>query len=202
MGIEMYEKEMVMKGYNVIANDYYTHRDLNKFNGELEKFSNLIPEGGKVLDVGCGAGIPTARYLVKKGLKVTGIDISEKMLKMAKKNVPKAEFFKKDMIQLDFDDNIFDGIISVYALFHVPKQEHFKIFQNFYRILKPAGILLINTGISESEGVSSFFGVPMFWSNNKPEKTLESIKKSGFSIIFDEVLQRGGEFQYWIFAKK
>ena len=34
----MYEKEMVMKGYNVIANDYYTHRDLNKFNGELEKF--------------------------------------------------------------------------------------------------------------------------------------------------------------------
>ena len=198
----MYEKEMVMKGYNVIANDYYTHRDLNKFNGELEKFSSLIPEGGRVLDVGCGAGIPTARYLVKKGLKVTGIDISDKMLQMARKNVPEAEFLKKDMMLLDFDGNKFDGIISVYSLFHVPKQEHFKIFQNFYRILKPAGILLINTGISESEGVSSFFGVPMFWSNNKPEKTLESVKNSGFSIIFDGVLQRGGEFQYWIMAKK
>ena len=198
----MYEKEMVMKGYNIIADDYYTHRDLNKFNGELEQFSNLLPEGGKVLDVGCGAGIPTAKYLVKKGLKVTGIDISEKMLQMALENVPEAEFLKKDMMYLDFDDEQFDGIISVYALFHVPKQEHFKIFQSFYRILKPGGILLINTGISESEGVSSFFGVPMFWSNNKPEKTLEYVIESGFLIIFDGMLQRGGEYQYWIIAKK
>jgi len=198
----MYEKEMVMKGYNTIANDYYTHRDLNKFNSELDEFTNLVPKGGKVLDVGCGAGIPTAKYLVNKGLKLTGIDISETMLKMARKNVPDAEFIQKDMTQLDFDDNTFDGIISVYALFHVPKQEHKQIFQNFFRILKSGGILLINTGISESEGISSFFGVPMFWSNNNPEKTLKFINESGFSILFEGVLQRGGEYQYWIIARK
>jgi len=128
----MYEKEMVMKGYNTIANDYYTHRDLNKFNSELDEFTNLVPKGGKVLDVGCGAGIPTAKYLVNKGLKLTGIDISETMLKMARKNVPDAEFIQKDMTQLDFDDNTFDGIISVYALFHVPKQEHKKICKIFF----------------------------------------------------------------------
>lgn len=198
----MYEKEMVIKGYNIIANDYYTHRNLNKFNGELDEFANLVPKGGKVLDVGCGAGIPTAKYLVKKGLEVTGIDISETMLKMARKNVPEADFMNKDMTELDFDDNMFDGIISVYALFHVPKQEHKQVFQNFYRILKSGGILLINTGISESEGVSSFFGVPMFWSNNSPEKTMKEVKDSGFSIILDGILQRGGEYQYWIIAKK
>ena len=200
--MKMYEKEMVMKGYNTIANDYYTHRDLNKFNSELDEFTNLVPKGGKVLDVGCGAGIPTAKYLVNKGLKLTGIDISETMLKMARKNVPDAEFIQKDMTQLDFDDNTFDGIISVYALFHVPKQEHKQIFQNFFRILKSGGILLINTGISESEGISSFFGVPMFWSNNNPEKTLKFINESGFSILFEGVLQRGGEYQYWIIARK
>jgi len=193
---------MVMQGYNAIANDYYTHRDLNKFNGELEEFSSLLPKGGKVLDVGCGAGIPTAKFLVKKGLKVTGIDISEKMLQMARKNVPQAEFINKDMMKLNFNDSTFDGIISVYTLFHVPKQEHGEIFQNFYRILKPGGIMLINTGISESEGISSFFGVPMFWSNNNPKKTLENVKEANFSILFEGVLQRGGEYQYWIIAKK
>ena len=198
----MNEKQMVMNGYNTIANDYYTHRDLNKFNGELEEFSKLLPKDAKVLDVGCGAGIPTAKFLVKKGLKVTGIDISETMLKMARKNVPEAEFINKDMTQLDFNENTFDGIISVYALFHVPKQEHHLIFQNFYRILKLGGILLINTGISESEGVSNFFGVPMFWSNNNPDVTLEYVRGSGFSILFEGVLKRGGEYQYWIIAKK
>jgi ubiquinone/menaquinone biosynthesis C-methylase UbiE len=200
--MKMYEKQMVIKGYNTIAKDYYTHRDLNKFNGELDEFANLVPKGGKILDVGCGAGIPTAKYLVNKGLKVTGIDISETMLKMARKNVPDAEFIHKDMIELDFEDNTFDGIISVYALFHVPKQEHKQIFQNFYRILKPGGKMLINTGISESEGVSSFFGVPMFWSNNNPDKTLKFVTESGFSILFEGILQRGGEYQYWIIAKK
>jgi len=133
---------------------------------------------------------------------VTGIDISDTMLEMARKNVPEAEFINKDMNNLDFNKNSFDGIISVYALFHVPKNNHPNIFKQFFKILKPGGILLFNTGTSESEGVSKFFGEPMFWSNYDPKKTLEIVKSVGFSILFEGVLVRGGEFQYWIFAKK
>ncbi|MGB5912046.1 MAG: class I SAM-dependent methyltransferase [Promethearchaeia archaeon] len=188
--------------YNKIAASYYSHRDLNKFNGELDKFIDLLSENGRVLDVGCGAGIPTGKYLVSRGLKVTGIDISDTMLEMARKNVPEADFINKDMNNLDFKKNSFDGIISVYALFHVPKNNHPNIFKQFFKILKPDGILLINTGTSESEGVSKFFGEPMFWSNYDPKKTLEIVKSVGFSILFEGVLVRGGEFQYWIFAKK
>ncbi|MFX1588174.1 MAG: class I SAM-dependent methyltransferase [Promethearchaeota archaeon] len=198
----MFETDMVKKSYNKIAASYYSHRDLNKFNGELDKFIELLPRNGHVLDVGCGAGIPTGKYLVSRGLKVTGIDISDTMLEMARKNVPEADFINKDMNNLDFNENSFDGIISVYALFHVPKNNHPNIFEQFFKILKPGGILLINTGTSESEGVSEFFGEPMFWSNYDPKKTLEIVKSIGFSILFEGVLVRGGEFQYWIFAKK
>ena len=193
---------LVRKGYNKIAKAYYSHRDLNKFNNELEKLVSLLPKDAHVLDLGCGAGIPTAKFLVKNGIRVTGIDLSDNMLGMARENVPDAKFIKMDINEIKFKENTFDGIISVYTLFHIPKQNHFLIFKKIFEILKPGGILLINTGVSESEGMSNFFGVPMFWSNYNPKTTLDLIKKAGFSIISEDILQRGREYQYWVYGKK
>ena len=193
---------LIEQGYNKIAEDYYTHRDLNKFNSELETFSSLLPENASILDAGCGAGIPVAKFLDKKGFKIIGIDLSEKMLSLARNNVPNATFYKMDINEITFNENTFDGIISVYTLFHIPREKHQKIFNKFYEILKPDGTLMINIGIAESEGKSIFFGVPMFWSNFKPKTTLDLVKKAGFSIIFEGVLERGGELQYWIYGKK
>ena len=180
--------KLVEQGYNKIAKDYYSHRNLDKFNNELEEFASLLSDNAHVLDVGCGAGIPTAKFL-------TGIDLSDTMLSLARENVPSAEFIKMDMNELEFNKNTFDGIVSVYALFHVPKEKHSEIFKKFFKILKPDGILLINTGVSESEGTSNFFGIPMFWSNFSPKTTLDLVKKAGFSIISEAVLERGGEYQ-------
>ncbi len=196
------EKEMVRKGYNKIAEMYYAHRDLTKFNSELKRFSELLPEDAHVLDVGCGAGVPTAQYLTNNSIKVTGIDISDTMLELARENVPHATFRKMDAYELDFPPESFDGLISVYTLFHIQRKHHAKILHNFYEVLRPRGILMINSGVSESEGTSDFFGVPMFWSNFTPDTLLKLAKDTGFSIIFEGVLQRGGEYQYWIFARK
>ena len=93
---------LVEQGYNKISKAYYTHRDLNKFNSELEQFVSLLPKEAHVLDVGCGAGIPTANFLIKRGIKVTGIDLSDSMLSMARENVPDAEFIKMDINKINF----------------------------------------------------------------------------------------------------
>ena len=69
-------------------------------------------------------------------------------------------------------------------------------------MLKDNGILVLNTGTYESEGMSEFFGEPMLWSTNNPKKTLAFVKEMGFDIIFEGILKLGGERQYWIFAKK
>lgn len=195
--------DIVENGYDEIAEAYYTHRDLEKFNSELDKFSKLVPKNAHVLDAGCGAGIPTSKYLTNKGLKVTGIDISTTMINLAKNNVPEGDFLKMDINDITFPNETFDGVISVYTLFHIPRKNHLQIFKKFYEILKPGGVLLINSGAgSGSEGMSDFFGVPMFWSNWSTEKTLELVKQAGFSILFEGVLVRGGELQYWVYGKK
>ena len=100
--------ELVEKGYNKIAEAYYAHRDLNKFNSELDRLISLIPKGAHILDVGCGVGIPTSKYLIERGFKVTGIDISETMLNLAQKNVPNGKFIKMDMNEIKFEENTFD----------------------------------------------------------------------------------------------
>ena len=124
------------------------------------------------------------------------------MIELAKENVPEARFFQKNILTLDFRDESFDGIISVYTLWHIPRVNHPAIIQNFYRMLRKDGILVLNTGVYESEGMSNFFGEPMLWSTDNPEKTLAFVKGLQFEIIFEGVLKLGGERQYWIFAKK
>ncbi len=176
----------------------------NKFNDLLARFVSFLPKGAKILDAGVGSGIPTSRFLIDNSMNVVGVDISDTMLKMASRNVPEAELHKIDISKLDyiFENETFDGIISVFTLFHIPRKIHGYIFKIFASLLKKNGILMINTGTTESDGFSDFFGNPMYWSNYRPEKTLELVKNTGLHVIFEDSLIRGGEKQYWICAQK
>lgn len=192
----------IEESYDKMGERYHNYRDNEKFKVELEKFIELLPSSGEVLDAGCGVGQPVSQFLVKRGFNVTGVDISSRMVELAKRNVPEGAFFQKNILTLDFTNEAFDGIICVYTLWHIPRADHAFIIKNFHRMLKDNGILVINTGVRESEGMSEFFGEPMLWSNNSTQKTLALVKEVGFEIIFEGVLNLGGETQYWIFAKK
>jgi len=199
----MKKEEIVRKGYNEIAPHFSVFRSQFSNEQELDFLCSLLPEKAKILDVGCGNGIPVVRYLIRKGYSVTGVDISEKMLELARTNVPEAEYYKYDMNDLDFEDSSFHGITALYSIFHVPKEKHFRIFQNFYRMLKPGGVAFFCVGHQEGDDLSTFLGdIEMFWSNNQPEKTIELVKAAGFNVIFEEVLDRGDELQFWVFAQK
>lgn len=197
----MKKEKIVEEGYNKIVKEYQANRNVFKHKKEIEKFISLLPKNAKVLDVGCGAGVPVAKTLVDSGLDVVGIDLSESMLKLAKKNVPKAKFYKKDMTKLDFEDNSFDGLTAFYSVIHVPREKHSSIFQNLHKTLKPNGIMLVSMGSEEWEGTEEFHGAKMFWSHYNPEKSLQIIKEAGFGIIFDKHIVSGGEKHYWILAK-
>ena len=196
------ERDSINKdGYNRISQKYHDERNIFNNEKELDYFIELLPKSGKILDAGCGSGYGV-RYLVEKGYSVIGVDISVNMLEIAKKNVPEAEFIEADMTKLTFSDNSFVGIISLYAVFHVSREKHEKLFQDLHRMLKAGGILFFCTSYNEWEGTDYYYDAKIFWSNYSSEKTIQLVKQAGFEIVYDALLERGGEEHYWIFAKK
>ncbi len=193
---------IVENGYNQIAQVYHNQRDKFKNDDLLSSFAALLPPGGELLDAGCGAGVPVARFLVEAGFRVTGVDISRSMLELARLNVPEARFMKMDMRRLAFEDFRFDGIAAFYSLFHVPRNEQPQVLTSFHRLLRQDGILLFCSGVSTWEGIANFFGAQMYWSHPDREKTRNHVIDAGFSVILSEVREYGGERHCWVMARK
>ncbi len=192
---------LVKKGYDKIAEEYQADRHIFDHTKELVKFASLLPKDARVIDVGCGAGVPVAKFLVESGFEVVGIDFSQKMLGLARKNVPQATFIRKDMTRLDFADNSFDGLTAFYSIIHVPREKHSQLFRDFARILKPNGIMLAMMGSDEWEATEVYHGIRMFWSQYAPQESLQLVKDAGFEVIFDGILERGNERHYLIMAR-
>jgi ubiquinone/menaquinone biosynthesis C-methylase UbiE len=195
------KEEIVRKGYDKIAREYQADRHIFDNGKELEELASLLPRNSKVLDVGCGAGVPFVKFLVESGFDVTGVDFSESMLRLAEKNVPEANLVKQDVTRLGLRTNSFDGLTSSYCIIHIPREKHSSLFRSFHRILKPKGIMLIGMGYSEWEATEEYYGVNMFWSHYSPEKSLQIIENAGFQTIWDKIIECGGEKPYWILAK-
>lgn len=129
--------------YNRIAEDWYKdHHDDSWWIGGTDTFVSLLPQGGSVLDVGCGAGVKS-KYLAAKGLQVTSIDFSEKLIEIAKRDVPGPEFLVMDMKDAASLKGEFNGVFSQASLLHIPKKEVPDVLKGLAGRLKKGGHLYI-----------------------------------------------------------
>lgn len=129
--------------YNKIAEDWHKDHQLDTWWIEsTDKFISLLKRGDKVLDVGCGGGTKS-KYLIQKGLQVTGIDISEKMIEIARREIPSAEFFVMDMENMSELKEKFDGVFVQAVLLHTSKKDLKRAFRSMFDRLKPNGYLCI-----------------------------------------------------------
>lgn len=201
-------RKIVEKGYDRgnYSSAFRTSKKPNKMEKIfLDKLIQLIPKNAKVLDLGSGVGIPFDKYLVDNKIKVTGIDISQKHVNLAKKNVPKAKFIKGDFSRYNFKER-FDAIISFYAIFHIPREEHHELFSKMYELLNKRGIILVTLGAKEYkyDVNPNFVGAPMAWSQYSANKYRIMLKKIGFKIIKAtfEGTPKDQEYHFWVLAKK
>lgn len=114
--------------------------------------------GGRVLEVGVGTGISLPLY--SPNVRIFGTDISEAMLKKAKQRVTEGRLKNieglavMDAERLEFPDNSFDVVMAQYVVTAVPNPE--VALDEFARVLRPGGELIILTRISADAGMRRF----------------------------------------------
>ncbi len=103
---------------------------------ELAVETQLVGPDKKILDIGCGPGVFTARY-ARAGAEVVGIDFSEQMIRIAKDQFPKIDFRVADAERLPFEDGSFDLIVGIHILHHLARPR--VVFEAVCRVAKPGG---------------------------------------------------------------
>ena len=134
------DKEKIISTYNSIAENY--DKNYSAPSDRINDLLNYISKDSVILDLGCGAG-NNAVYLSKLGYNVTGMDLSDSMLAIAKNKKSNAKFIKGDVCKLSFGNNSCDCIISSYIFCHLSRQDVEKCLARIHDILMQDGILFI-----------------------------------------------------------
>jgi ubiquinone/menaquinone biosynthesis C-methylase UbiE len=200
-------KETVKTGYNKIAGQYLAER--TRDSEDIRLLDDLIArlsDDAKVLDAGCGAGIPVAQILSDR-FELTGVDFSEAQIDLARRHVPGAQFVCQDMTKLDYPKDTFDAIVSYYAIIHIPREQHRSLFVNFQRMLKRDGFALLCLGAESlvDDIDENYLGTRMYWSHFGADTYLEMLEVIGFKLVWsrivrDETCEGGGHL--FVLAQK
>ena len=185
-------KAVVAHGYDSLGQDYVAWASRIRDDPRermLAEFSARMPAGARVLDLGSGAGLPSTKALAGRFV-VTGVDISEGQIEAARRNVPEASFLQADMAQIDFPPGSFDGVIAFYAISHLPREEHGRLFQRIASWLVPGGLFLATLGASDSpDWIGEWLGRPMFFSAYDADTNRRLLAEAGFDLLIDEVIE-------------
>lgn len=195
--------------YDHFADNYEANRALFDMSEVFDAFyQHLQGAEGELLDLGCGAGEPWAKYFVDRGWQVTGVDFSRRMLELAARYVPQMRTVAGDMREVRFEADRFDVITAIYSLFHVPEKDHRLLFTDIHRWLTPGGKFLFTyatseyTGQLEFDGYKEFMGQQLYYSHTSPDRLNQLLEKCGFTIESADYREIGNETFLWVTAKK
>ncbi len=162
-----------------------------------------IDKGMDVLDVCTGPGM-LARAALKRGARAVGLDFSGGVIKIARRNVPGAEFQEGDAQALPFSPNSFDAVMCGYGIIHVPDPQ--KALSEMHRVLKPGGYLAASVweAPKPTNGFGLLFGAikkhgnldvplphgPDFFQFSEPEKLRAAFEACGFADVAIKIVDQ------------
>ena len=176
------DRNDVRRAWDDVAATYAQSRDPTGSDAALiDDLIEALPADPLVLDVGCGDG---ARTLANLPADAIGVDVSRRGLELATEEVPDARLVQGDMTHLPVAADSVDAITAYHAVFHVPREDHAAVYEEFARVLEPGGRLLMTLPTGRFETVRrGWMGCEMFFSAPGEDATLDHLADAGFADV-------------------
>jgi SAM-dependent methyltransferase len=142
----------------------------------------LQPDRRRVLDVGCGAGEPIARFFLDAGYDFTGVDAAPAMIALCRSRFPSATWIECDMRRLALGRE-FDALIAWDSYFHLPKDAQRSMFPIFRRHIASRGLLLFTSGPGDGEAIGELCGEPLYHASLDHAEYRELLRENGFDVL-------------------
>ena len=132
------------------------------------------------LDIGCGCSGRLIDVLITHGYQVEGVDVSERMIALAKERQPKVALHRADICQWNLPRR-YDFILAWDSIWHVPLEEQRPVMEKIWGGLTQHGVCLFTMGGLDEPGekIDSCMGPPMYYSTLGIPKTLELLTRCG-----------------------
>ncbi len=180
--------------YNMHADDFFkgsVDADMSEWRNRFIKY---LPDGGRVLDAGCGSGRDSKAFIMQ-GYSVVAIDASREMCLRA------SELLGQEVWQMRFDemsfDDEFDGVWACASLLHVPISEMADVLKKIKHGLRPEGIFYASFKYGEGETVKDVRS----FTNYTLESVCELLKGAGFRVLECDIsydVRPGREEEKWV----
>jgi 2-polyprenyl-3-methyl-5-hydroxy-6-metoxy-1,4-benzoquinol methylase len=193
-------RDVVRRGYDEISEAYRgddepQHRPdgSSRYVGWVAWLQAAVPPRGRILDLGCGNGVPVCRQLASAGYVVTGVDFSAVQIGRAGRLVPSATFLVADMTAVSFAPESFDAVLALYSLIHVPLAEQPALLARVREWLVPGGRGLLITGHRAWTGAEHGWlgGGQMWWSQADAATYRDWLTAAGLRIDVEEFIPEG-----------
>ncbi|HTO26658.1 MAG TPA: class I SAM-dependent methyltransferase [Gaiellaceae bacterium] len=183
--------QIVADGYDAIGETFAAWRD--RIVGDprdewRDELLSRLPDGARVLELGCGAGVPDTALLAAR-FRLTAVDVSPEQIRRASAAVPDATFVCADFTELELEPGSFEAVAAFYSFNHVPRDLLAPLFARVAGWLVRDGLFLTALGTTDLEDwTGEWLGAPTYFSSFEPETNTRLLEDAGFELLRDELV--------------